>query len=60
MHAVMASVHSKGDDVAGNDVAAGAGTAYAPTIRLTGIALMSEVKVVVRRREDPVSEEESD
>lgn len=52
VHAIMASVHSKADDVA-----AGAGTPFAPTIRLTGVALMSEVKVVVRRREDPVSDE---
>lgn len=53
MHALMASVHSKADDAP-----AVAGSAYAPTIRLTGFALMSEVKVVVRRREDPISEEE--
>jgi len=55
MHAIMASVHSKADDVAG-----GAGASFAPTIRLTGMALMSEVKVVVRRREDPISDEEQD
>lgn len=55
VHAIMASVHSKADDAV-----AGAGTAFAPTIRLTGVALMSEVKVVVRRREDPVSDENGD
>lgn len=53
LHALMASVHSKADDAV-----AGAGSAYAPTIRLTGFAVMAEVKVVVRRREDPISEEE--
>lgn len=51
MHAIMASVHSKAD-------AADTGNAFVPTIRLTGVALMSEVKVVVRRREEPISEEE--
>ena len=55
MHAIMASVHSKADDVA-----AGAGGTFAPTIRLTGIALMAEVKVVVRRREDPISDEDGE
>lgn len=55
LHSIMASVHSKADDVA-----ASSSGAFAPTIRLTGLALMSEVKVVVRRREDPVSDEEND
>jgi len=49
MHAIMASVHSDADEVPGETQAS-----YAPTIRLTGMALMSEVKVVVRRREDPL------
>jgi len=53
LHALMASVHSKADDAT-----TGTGAAYAPTIRLTGFAVMSEVKVVVRRREDPISEDE--
>jgi hypothetical protein len=53
LHALMASVHSKADDAT-----TGTGSAYAPTIRLTGFAVMAEVKVVVRRREDPISEEE--
>jgi hypothetical protein len=55
MHAIMASVHSKADDA---DPIVDA--SFAPTIRLTGFALMSEVKVVVRRREDPISDEEDD
>jgi len=53
LHALMASVHSKADDAT-----TGTGSAYAPTIRLTGFAVMAEVKVVVRRREDPISEDE--
>lgn len=55
MHAIIASVHSKAEDAA-----TGAGGSFAPTIRLSGMALMAEVKVVVRRREDPVSDEEGD
>lgn len=55
MHAIMASVHSKAEDAATS-----AGGSFAPTIRLTGMALMAELKVVVRRREDPVSDEEGD
>jgi hypothetical protein len=53
VHSIMASVNSK----AGG---AETGASFAPTIRLTGLALMAELKVVVRRREDPVSEEEGD
>jgi hypothetical protein len=48
MHAIMGSVQSTPDEGGAETEAA-----YAPTIRLTGFALMSEVKVVVRRREDP-------
>lgn len=55
MHAIMASVHSKADDAE-----PGRGAPFRPTIRLTGFALMSEVKVVVRRREDPISDDEED
>jgi hypothetical protein len=53
LHSIMASVKSKAGD-------AETGASFAPTIRLTGLALMAEVKVVVRRREDPVSEEEGE
>ena len=53
VHAIMASVRSKADD-------ADTGNSFVPTIRLTGMALMSEVKVVVRRREEPISEEEGE
>ena len=55
VHSIMASVRSKADDAGPTP-----GGTFAPTIRLTGLALMSEVKVVVRRREDPVSDDESD
>jgi hypothetical protein len=55
VHAIMASVHSKADDA--EQVR---GESFVPTIRLTGIALMAEVKVVVRRREDPISDDEDD
>jgi uncharacterized protein DUF1707/cell wall-active antibiotic response 4TMS protein YvqF len=55
MHAIMASVHSNADDAE-----PGRGAPFPPTIRLTGFALMSEVKVVVRRREDPISDDDED
>ena len=45
-HAIMAAVGTKGDDL--DAVAANPSM---PTIRLRGLALMAEVKVVVRRRE---------
>ena len=48
VHAVMAAVHSATDDLS-SVASAGGG----PIVRLTGLALMGEVKVVVRRREDP-------
>ena len=54
MHAIMASVQSDADDISPT-----AEDAYAPTIRLTGMALMAEVKVVVRRREEPLPPERS-
>jgi hypothetical protein len=54
MHAIMASVQSSADDI--NPAP---DEAYAPTIRLTGMALMAEVKVLVRRREDPLPDEEA-
>ena len=51
MHAIMASVVSKADEMD----AEGA-KRHGPTLRLTGMAFMAEVKVVVRRREDALSE----
>jgi len=52
MHAVMASVTSSADEMDPPGVT----RTNAPTIRLTGTALMAEVKVTVRRKEDPVEE----
>ena len=53
MHAVMASVTSSADEMD----PPGVSRPDAPTIRLTGTALMAEVKVTVRRREDPIDDE---
>ena len=53
LHAVMASVTSNADEMD----PPGSSRPDAPTIRLTGTALMAEVKVVVRRREDPIEDE---
>ncbi|HEY2162443.1 MAG TPA: DUF1707 domain-containing protein [Gemmatimonadaceae bacterium] len=55
MHAIMASVVSKADEMD----AEGA-KRHGPTLRLTGIAFMAEVKVVVRRREDALIEQDDD
>jgi len=49
VHAIMASVDSSAEEGQ-----AETRTSYVPTIRLTGMALMAEVKVVVRRREELV------
>jgi hypothetical protein len=50
MHAIMASVVSKAEEMDPP------GTIHrGPTLRLTGTALMAEVKVVVRRREDALA-----
>ena len=53
MHAIMSSVTSSADEMD----PPGSSRTDAPTIRLTGTALMAEVKVVVRRREDPIEDE---
>jgi hypothetical protein len=54
MHAVMASVASNADEMD----PPGVSRPNAPTIRLTGTAVMAEVKVTVRRREDPIEDDE--
>jgi uncharacterized protein DUF1707/cell wall-active antibiotic response 4TMS protein YvqF len=54
MHAVMASVVSKAEEMDS------AGSVRGPILRLTGTALMAEVKVVVRRREDALAAIDSD
>jgi hypothetical protein len=51
MHAIMASVVSKADEMDPPGA-----LRHGPTLRLTGTALMAEVKVVVRRREDALAE----
>ena len=51
MHAIMASVVSKADEMDPPGA-----SRHGPTLRLTGTALMAEVKVVVRRREDALAE----
>ena len=53
MHAIMSGVTSSADEMD----PPGSSRTDAPTIRLAGTALMAEVKVVVRRREDPIEEE---
>ncbi len=55
MHAIMASVTSKADEMDR------AGVVHrGPTLRLTGTALMAEVKVVVRRREEALIDLDDD
>jgi hypothetical protein len=44
----MSNIHSRAAEAAGDTAA----SENAPTIRLTGFALMSDVKIVVRRREE--------
>lgn len=56
-HAIMSSIRSRADDAPTTDVPA---TANAPVIQLTGYALMSDVSIVVRRREDPVYDDDDD
>jgi hypothetical protein len=51
MHAIMASVTSKAAEMDPVGVARAG-----PVLRLTGTAVMAEVKVVVRRREDALAE----
>ena len=53
MHAIMSSVTSNADEMD----PPGVSRRDAPTIRLTGTALMAEVKVLVRRREDPIDDD---
>ena len=50
-HSVMSNVRSRADELPPD----GPPATNAPVIRLTGFALMSDVEVVVRRREDPVT-----
>jgi len=54
MHSFMADVRSSADEFLPDHLA----SASTPVIRLTGTAFMSEVKVKVRRREEPVYDED--
>jgi len=59
-NSIMSNVESRADDFAPPDLPA---TTNAPVVRLTGYAFMSDVQVVVRRREDARiedAEEEND
>ena len=55
-HSVMSNVRSRADEFDA-DVPP---SASAPVIRLTGFALMADVNVVVRRREEPVYDDDED
>ena len=50
MHAIMASVTSKAPEMDPVGV-----TRHGPVLRLTGTAMMAEVKILVRRREDALA-----
>lgn len=54
MHSFMADVRSSADEFPPENLA----SARTPVIRLTGTAFMSDVKVKVRRREEPILEDE--
>lgn len=54
---LLSSIESKADDLALADVPA---PASVKTLHLTGYAFMSDVQIVVRRREDPLDDEDDD
>ena len=56
-HSVMSNVRSRADELLPEGEPA---TPDMPVIRLTGFALMADVNVVVRRREEPVYDDEDD
>ena len=51
VHSIMADVGSNADELA-------SGTGHSPVIRLSGTAFMSDMKVKVPRREEPVFDDE--
>jgi hypothetical protein len=55
-HSVMSNVRSRADEYDGDLPP----SAVAPVIRLAGYALMADVQVVVRRREDPIPDEDDE
>jgi hypothetical protein len=56
-HSIMANVRSRADEFLPNESPP---SANAPVIRLTGFAMMADVNIVVRRREDPVYDDDDD
>jgi Cell wall-active antibiotics response 4TMS YvqF/Domain of unknown function (DUF1707) len=56
MHSIMSSVHSRADEFDA-DVPP---SASAPVIRLTGYSFMADVQVVVRRKEEPILNDDED
>jgi len=56
-HSVMSTVRSRADEMMPDDAPA---SAESPVIRLRGYAIMSDIKVVVRRVEDPVYDDDDD
>ncbi len=53
---LLSNIESKADDLALADAA----PASVKTLHLTGYAFMSDVQIVVRRREDPLNDEDED
>jgi len=56
-HSVMSNVRSRADELLPDGALT---TLDSPVIRLTGLALMSDVRIVVRRREEPVYDDDDD
>lgn len=54
MHSIMSDVRNSADELPPGNLA----SARTPVIRLTGTAIMAEVKIKVRRREEPLVDEE--
>jgi hypothetical protein len=54
-HAIMSNIRSRADELGPDGAPASPST---PVIRLTGVAFMSDVNIVVRRREDPVYDDD--
>ena len=57
-HSIMSNVRSRADEIFTDEISATAPDAT--VIRLTGLALMSDVRIVVRRREEPVYDDDDD
>jgi hypothetical protein len=59
---VMSDIKSNADELPPDELSleGAAPRTNPPALRLTGFALMSEVKILVRRREDPVPDDDDD